>query len=79
MLVLGLGLAALLGLRLPHGITLRDVILIALLMGTAFTVPVLSLDTALPGGAMQEAARLGLALSLLAGPFTLLVVRRLRR
>ncbi len=32
-----------------------------------FTVPVLALETALPGGAMQEAARLGLARQLLAG------------
>jgi NhaA family Na+:H+ antiporter len=44
-------------------------------MGMGFTVPVLTLDTALPGGAMQEAARLGLAFSLLAGPLSLLLRR----
>lgn len=75
MLVLGLGLAAILGLRLPPGVTLRDILRIAVIMAMGFTVPVLSLETALPGGAMQEAARLGLALSLLAGPLALLLRR----
>lgn len=75
MLVLGLGLAAVLGLRLPHGIALRDILRIAVILGMGFTVPVLSLETALPGGAMQEAARLGLALSLFAGPVALLIGR----
>lgn len=76
MLVLGLGLAAVLGLRLPPGVTLRDILRIAVILGMGFTVPVLSLETALPGGAMQEAARLGLALSLLAGPLALLLQHR---
>lgn len=75
MIVIGLGLAAMLGLRLPSGISLRDVLRITLIMGMGFTVPVLSLATALPGGAMQEAARLGLAISLLAGPAALLLAR----
>lgn len=74
-IVIGLGLAALLGLRLPAGITLRDVLRITLIMGMGFTVPVLGLATALPGGAMQEAARLGLAISLLAGPVAMLLAR----
>lgn len=76
MLVIGLGLAAVLGLRLPAGVSLRDVLVISALMAMGFTVPVLALDTALPGGAMQEAARLGIAISLLAGPLTLLFARR---
>ena len=76
MLVIGLGLAAALGLRLPAGITLRDILRVALVMAMGFTVPVLSLEGALPGGAMQEAARLGLALSLLAGPLALVLKRR---
>jgi Na+:H+ antiporter, NhaA family len=78
MLVLGLGLAALLDLRLPDGISLRDILRIAAIMAMGFTVPVLSLETALPGGAMQEAARLGLALSFLAGPVALVLGRRPR-
>ncbi len=76
MLALGFGLAAALDLRLPQGFSLRDLLAIALIMGLGFTVPVLSLETALPGGAMQEAARLGIALSLLAGPLAILVTRR---
>ena len=64
------------GLLLPHGLVRRDLYLIALIMGIGFTVPVLSLDRALPGGADQEAARLGLALSLLAAPAALILSRR---
>ena len=54
--------------RMPLGIDLRDLGLISLLLGMGFTVPVLGLAASLPGGEMAEAARLGLALSLLAGP-----------
>ena len=64
------------GLHLPHGFVRRDLYLIALIMGIGFTVPVLTLDRALPGGAMQEAARLGCALSLLAAPMALILSRR---
>mgnify|MGYP001764971856 CR=1 FL=1 len=78
MVLFGLGLAVALGLRLPAGVSLRDVLRITLIMAMGYTVPVLSLETALPGGAMQEAARLGLALSLLAGPVALLAGRSLR-
>ena len=73
MAVIGLGLAAVLGLRLPPGISVRDILRVCVIMAMGFTVPVLSLATSLPGGAMQEAARLGLALSLLAGPLALLM------
>lgn len=73
MIILGLGTAALLGLRLPHGVTLRDILAVISVLSMGFTIPVLALDTALPGGAMQEAARLGLALGLLAGPAALLL------
>ena len=67
------------GRNLPQGIRLRELLLIALLLGVGFTVPVLALDTALPGGGMAEAARLGLALSLLAGAAALLLARATRR
>lgn len=78
MLLFGLGLAAALGLRLPQGITLRDILTVILILSLGFTVPVLSLETALPGGAMQEAARLGLAISLLAGLAALALAGRRR-
>ena len=64
---------------LPQGIALRELLLIAMLLGIGFTVPVLALDTALPGGGMAEAARLGLALSLLAAAAALLLARLTRR
>ncbi|MFT4150184.1 MAG: Na+/H+ antiporter NhaA [Paracoccaceae bacterium] len=69
--------ARLTGETLPRGIGPGDLRLVAVLCGIGFTVPVLALDPALPGGAMAEAARLGLALTLLAGPVAL-VLRRWR-
>jgi NhaA family Na+:H+ antiporter len=60
---------------LPEGISLRALLLLALITGMGFTVPVLGLETALPGGGMTEGARLGLALSLLIGPLALLLAR----
>jgi len=79
-LMLGLiGAMAFLGARLPQGIGTRDLLLIAVILAMGFTVPVVALDPALPGGAMTEAARLGLALSLMAGPLALVLARRLRR
>ena len=76
MLVLGLGLIAVLRLRLPPGVSLRDILRVVLVLAMGFTVPVLALDVSLPGGAMQEAARLGLALSLLAGALALMTRTR---
>lgn len=62
---------------LPQGVGLRHLVTIALILGVGFTVPVLALDTALPGGVMTEAARLGLGISLLAASLTLLIAKRL--
>jgi NhaA family Na+:H+ antiporter len=81
---LGLMVGALLAARLggydlPAGVRTRDLLVIAMLSGIGFTVPVLALDTGLPGGAMAEAARLGLALSLLAGAFGYGLARLVRR
>jgi NhaA family Na+:H+ antiporter len=53
--------------------------LITVILGAGFTVPAIAVDATLPGGLMQEAARMGLALSLLAGPAALLLARRLPR
>lgn len=79
-LLLGLALAAwLFGARLPVALTPRAVVLVAMIAGMGFTVPALSLESALPGGLMAEAARLGLAISLLAGPAALVLSRLMRR
>ena len=78
-LLAGAAIAALaFGLRAPAGITLRDMGVVAAILGIGFTVPILAIDTALPGGAMAEAARLGLALSLAAAPVALLLARLVR-
>ncbi len=66
------------GRPLPNRLSLREIGYIAGLMGIGFTVPLLLIETALPGGAMQEAARLGLGLSLLLGPALVLLSRRVR-
>jgi NhaA family Na+:H+ antiporter len=70
---------AITGRILPKDLRLSDLLLIALISGTGFTVPVLAVGIALPGGALAEAARLGLALSLAAGPIALLISRVIRR
>jgi Na+:H+ antiporter, NhaA family len=62
----------------PDALTPRDLICAAPLLGIAFTAPALGLPWSLPGGVMAEAARLGLALSLLAGPVAVLIARRIR-
>jgi Na+:H+ antiporter, NhaA family len=58
-------------------ITRRDLICIAPLIGIGFTGPALGLPWTVPQGVLAEAARLGLALSLWAGPVCLLLARRL--
>jgi len=79
-LLLGaLGTAWFLRLPLPAGIRIRDLALVAVLTGVGFTAPLLAMDKALPGGAMAEAARLGLALSILVWPAALGLARLLQR
>lgn len=67
------------GAGLPAALRRREVGLLALIAGMGFTVPALSLEITLPGGGMAEAARLGLALSLLAGPVAIVLARLIRR
>jgi NhaA family Na+:H+ antiporter len=74
-----LAAARLFRLPMPAGIRIRDLLLVAVISGMGFTAPLLALDSALPGGAMTEAARLGLALSLLVWPAALLLSRVLAR
>ena len=59
-------------------ITRHDLICLAPLIGIAFTGPALGLPWTLPQGVMADAARLGLGLSLMAGPASILLARNLR-
>jgi NhaA family Na+:H+ antiporter len=68
-----------LGYRLPQNMRRRHVGFIALLCGMGFTLPALTLDGSLPGGYLQEAARFGLALSLLIGVIALFAARATRK
>lgn len=76
---LGLALAGgfmyLIGLGYPQKLRLGPVLGVLALSSIGFTASTIAIGAALPGGAMQEAARLGLAMTLLAGPITLLVAR----
>ena len=58
-------------------ISRRDLICIAPLIAIAFTGPALGLPWTLPQGVMADAARLGLAVSLLAAPVSLFLARKL--
>jgi NhaA family Na+:H+ antiporter len=63
------------GGEMPPDIGIMALIRIAVLIGLGFTVPVLALDTALQGGEVAEAARLGLAMTFGAGFVSLLLPR----
>jgi Na+:H+ antiporter, NhaA family len=78
---LGLYLAAMLLARTgatgpAMAINRNDLIRLTPLFCIAFTGPVLGLPLGLPGGVMAEGARLGLALSLFAGPVAVLLAKR---
>lgn len=64
------------GAKLPQDFTPAALVRVALLLGIGFTVPVLALDTALDGGEVAEAARLGLVVSFAMGAITLILPRR---
>jgi Na+:H+ antiporter, NhaA family len=71
--------SALLRRSLPTGVTPRDLRVVALLLGLGFTVPVIAIDTSLPGGAMAEAARLGLGISMAIGALALTLAHWLQK
>jgi Na+:H+ antiporter, NhaA family len=71
--------SALLRRSLPTGVTRRDLRVVALLLGLGFTVPVIAIDTSLPGGAMAEAARLGLGISMAIGALALTLAHWLQK
>jgi hypothetical protein len=58
---------------------LSDFVLIALITALGFVAPVTILDLTLGGGIAASEARLGLAISLLIGPLTILGARAFRR
>lgn len=64
-LLIGAGLALLVARRgLPERMRLSDLVLIAILSGMGLTVPLLALESALPGGLLADQARAGLVVSL---------------
>lgn len=63
----------------PRGLLAGDMVWLAGLSSLGFTMPLLAIDTALPGGMMAEAARLGAGISLIAGPVLVVMASVLRR
>jgi Na+:H+ antiporter, NhaA family len=55
---------------LPPRMSRGDIFRIAALASIGFTIPALSIDASLPGGEMAEAARMGLAISLVPAGFS---------
>lgn len=78
-LIAALVLAPRMGYRLPPNLRRRHIGFVALLCGMGFTLPALTLNDNLPGGYLQEAARFGLALSLLMGVVAIFAARILRK
>ena len=67
------------GGKVPAGMRLADFVLLALITATGFVAPLTVLDLSLSGGITNAEARLGLALSLLIGPATILGALIFRR
>ena len=67
------------GGKLPEGLRLSDFVLFALITAMGFVAPVTVLDLTLGGGISAAEARLGLAISLLIGPLTVLAALAFRR
>jgi NhaA family Na+:H+ antiporter len=63
------------GLPMPPGLAPRDWPALAAVAALSFTVPLLAIGDLMPGGLPDEAARLGLALGLLAAPVAVLLRR----
>ncbi len=79
-LLAGMALAVASGrAALPQGVGRVDLVRLAVLSAMGFTIPALSIDASLPGGAMADAARLGLAISLIPGAGLALWSRVMRR
>jgi NhaA family Na+:H+ antiporter len=70
------GAMAITSAKLPQDISFSALLRAALLLSIGFTVPVLAVDTALDGGEVAEAARMGLALTMSFGIISLLLPRR---
>lgn len=69
------GGARLARLPMPPGLTTSDWPALAAIAALSFTVPLLAIGTLMPGGLPDEAARLGLAIGLLAAPAAFLMRR----
>jgi NhaA family Na+:H+ antiporter len=73
--VTGLLSMRLLGLQMPSGMTLRELLLVGFMAGVGFTVAIFVATAAFPPGAERDAARLGAMLSIIAAVLAYAVKR----
>jgi NhaA family Na+:H+ antiporter len=74
----GLLAARLLGLGLPRGMTLRDLVAVGCVAGIGFTVSLFVASVAFEAGPVQDAAKMGALFSLASGAVAILAGRMLR-
>ena len=70
--------ARLFAIGLPRGVSRADLALMGVVASAGLIVPLLVANTALPGGAVQQAAKLGIVCSLTAAPCAVLIARAAR-
>ena len=70
-------LATRLGFGLPHGMTLRDLVVAGMIAGTGFTVALFVAGEAFTDPVVQGAAKMGAMLSLIAAFLGLIIARLL--
>lgn len=68
--------AGVVGLSRPHGLTVRDLVVVGFAAGIGFTVALFFATAAFPPGAALDEAKMGALLSVVAGPLAFMVGRR---
>jgi len=77
-IVLFTKMGQLLGLRLPEGMTGKDLIIVGCTAGIGFTVALFVSVVAFPAGSLQDSVKMGALFSFFVAPITLVIARVLR-
>jgi len=72
-------LGQLFGLKLPEGMTGRDLVVVGFTAGIGFTVALFVSIVAFPAGALQDSVKMGALFSFFVAPIALIVAKILRR
>jgi len=76
--LIGVGLASLAGLHLPHRVGWRELLVGGLIAAMGFSVGLFFCDALLPPGQLRSEMRMGVVLSLVGAPLALVAARLLR-